>query len=131
MTAHLIESALSPALLADPLSGLLVACDLKQITLRLDGDGFMARPAAALDPETKALLREHKPHILNYLRLSPDGQRTVLLLSYELVLWAISQQVQAIGAQQGWQSVACLAGLKGLEMARERYEALHGREGAK
>ncbi len=130
MNVPLIESpAMSPFPPArgetpDQLGALLVALDLKGITLRLEGEQPFARPASALDAETKAMLREMKTGVITVLRLSPDGQRTALLLSFEQVLDATAREIQALADTEGWQSRSVLAYAAGWAKTMQRYEAL-------
>jgi virulence-associated protein VagC len=99
----------------DQLAGVLVALDLQRVSIRRDGDRLIARPAEGqqLDAETRSLLADAKPALLEHLALSESERRVALCAAYESVLWEVGRQVQAGQVPlQGW--LAALA----------KYEAL-------
>lgn len=113
----------SPA--PDPLAGLLVALNLRGITLRIaeDGTHFTARPSSALDPDTRRLLSESRAALLVYLAQPAAVQRERLLAGYEAVLWSVGRQWQVARDRKPLESEGP-AICDGMVKAMERYAAL-------
>ena len=107
----------------DPLTGLWVALDMRGITLRLDGERFIANPGNALDPETRQMLVDAKPQVMELLALDPAERRERLIAAYESVLWSIGREWQQ-AREMIPRPPGATAIEQGMVMTMQRYAAL-------